>query len=684
MVNTINDNIEENKPLNWENIESFDEDAYWKNISELNKEKVEQKKEDKIKEEKFKSKLLEEESSFDNRENLILEITWEEDIDAEDLELLLDKLSEEELKKIKDNKDLILEITWEENFDIFDLEEYWNYLTILTREDLEKFKVVLEITWDKKLSIKKLLGYWKYLTESTIEGLENIKENKNLILEITWDKELSITYLLGYMKELIELTKEELENIKANKNLILEITWDQITWIQLVDLSKGWKKLGEFTREDLEKINNNKDLILKSIWKEEFLVYDLCKCWKSLVELNEEDLQNIKKISDKNKKGYKKHDMSAAIRMNSVIKNSNITTIKDYVKRKQEYLFERSKEDKQLINDSEFKELFWFKITKDWKKFTWKFWKWEIFQRNLWYCYLYTAYEILKKMNFFEVLIRTNLKKSENGNWWYVRLPMWQLDWQWIFVDKNEIDKAFDVPEENGKIRKWVSINSNSMLWFKIMEIAYIKKSLINHNDDSRKEFLATWDISLTWEKLASLEWWCIHKALKTLIWDDSLVNWVARDVDEDIVFDNFEQWLMVELWVKENWTNDEIEVHSYWEASIEALEKDVKMISNDKDVKVIKSGFAKNDDGTFELITNRSKEMLRDVVDNNGELQAVFYKKHSYSLERCYIDKSTWEKRVWVVNPWHTWIKFDISLESAKKIFDWDVSYIDIDKLFR
>ena len=48
MVNTINDNIEENKPLNWENIESFDEDAYWKNISELNKEKVEQKKEDKI------------------------------------------------------------------------------------------------------------------------------------------------------------------------------------------------------------------------------------------------------------------------------------------------------------------------------------------------------------------------------------------------------------------------------------------------------------------------------------------------------------------------------------------------------------------------------------------------------------------------------------------------------------
>ena len=74
---------------------------------------------------------------------------------------------------------------------------------------------------------------------------------------------------------------------------------------------------------------------------------------------------------------------------------------------------------------------------------------------------------------------------------------------------------------------------------------------------------------------------------------------------------------------------------------------------------------------------------MLSDVINIDGENCVVFFRNHAYSIEKCYKDKNTWEKRVWVVNPRHTGIKFDINLESAKKIFDWDVSYIDIDQFF-
>lgn len=290
------------------------------------------------------------------------------------------------------------------------------------------------------------------------------------------------------------------------------------------------------------------------------------------------------------------------------MKNSG--KIGDYVRRKREYL-----ENNRLIDDSEFEELFEGK---------WKYWKWEINQKALWYCYLYTAYEILKKMNFFEVLIKTNLKESENWDWWYVRLPMWQPDWQWIKVSKKEIDKKFDIPNKKKWWIKRVSINSDSPLWFKIMEIAYIKKELINRHKNINQEFLDNWDVSLNWRRISDLEGGSTIFALRTLIWDDNVMNRNNRKIEDeqniDVVFDNFKKWLIVELTVK----------------------------------------------------------------DDVNERQDILHKHHSCSLERCCIDKDTGEKEVWIVNPWHTGIKYICSLEKAKRLFDWRVSCIDIDKLFR
>ena len=140
----------------------------------------------------------------------------------------------------------------------------------------------------------------------------------------------------------------------------------------------------------------------------------------------------------------------------------------------------------------------------------------------------------------------------------------------------------------------------------------------------------------------------------------------------------------MVDLDVKENGKNRKVKLNKYWDISIEIIEKDVKIISDDENIKTLKSGYVKQNDNSFKLMENCSEEMLSDVIDDDGKQQAIFYEEHAYSLGKCYVDKSTWEKRVWVINPHHTRVKFDISLEKCKEIFDWHVSYIDFDKLFR
>ena len=71
-------------------------------------------------------------------------------------------------------------------------------------------------------------------------------------------------------------------------------------------------------------------------------------------------------------------------------------------------------------------------------------------------------------------------------------------------------------------------------------------------------------------------------------------------------------------------------------------------------------------------------------VTDENWKTIVKFFPDHSYSIEKCYTDNNTWEKRVWVINPRHTWLKFDISLEQAKSIFRWNVTWFDIDAMFR
>ena len=76
--------------------------------------------------------------------------------------------------------------------------------------------------------------------------------------------------------------------------------------------------------------------------------------------------------------------------------------------------------------------------------------------------------------------------------------------------------------------------------------------------------------------------------------------------------------------------------------------------------------------------------ESTPDIVKNEfWENVIMIVPLHSYSIEKCYTNKNN-EKRVQIINPHHTWIKFDISLEQCKEIFNRGIIGIDIDEMFR
>jgi hypothetical protein len=320
--------------------------------------------------------------------------------------------------------------------------------------------------------------------------------------------------------------------------------------------------------------------------------------------------------------------------------------MKDFIKRKKEYL-----EKNRTISKERFEELFWW---------SGKYWKAEINQWNLWLCYAYTGFELLKKTNWFEEIIQTHLK--ETTEWWEVRLPFFNENWTRIKVNRDEIDKKLIF--ENWK----KNINSKSnYLWFKILEIAFMKNLIIfrwkiaprlirrQRLDKERDEFKTKWDITLTYDIIKKFESKNVadfmFRVLDTKCWQGTNpIDYDLNDKIKSLIFDFHSKWLYhIEL--------------SFADSS--RMIKDGKIIYKHKE----------------QLIWSKSPDIITEKNWNNI---IKFLDWHSYSIEKCYVDKVTWEKRVRVINPHHTWIKYDISLEDCKSIFKRSIIWIDIDKMFR
>lgn len=343
--------------------------------------------------------------------------------------------------------------------------------------------------------------------------------------------------------------------------------------------------------------------------------------------------------------------------VNILSPNFNIQKKREFVERKKEYL-----EKNKVMSDEEFKELFWN---------FWKYGKSEIYQNNrLWLCYSYTSFEMLKKCNFFRELIQTNFKRIWEWKW-EVKIPFCDSNWYWIKVDINEIydenwkDRLYSFIPRKSKWGNWktVKITSWSSLWFKILEIAFMKSYLVFNPKylsgmrfpnaiQSRWIFNLKWDFELISQSLRDLEMWNTWQVMQHLF-GTNIVKY--NDPDEDKI------WNLQEI----------IKEFNTWFVKI-------ALTSKAKEDKFL---------GQETRVINRNN---MDIWDNSWNKKDLNWKKqvflsanHVYSVEKFY-NTPKWEIRVRIVNPWNTSEKIDMPIEQCKEIFNWQIIWFDIDKMFR
>lgn len=558
---------------------------------------------------------------------------------------------------------------------------------------VEDFILLKDINLSEELikKIEKLLDKGVALSIKDLKLIDSIKINSELEnkLERLFDKVAIDWSSLPKIQE-IDMNEEFFMKIESLVNVWITLNWNDLLKLKNITLTQDdIKKLKYIIRqpesnpyyldcldfllsleyEDIDKITSDaKKLWFNSISYQEFEV---------LYKIPEEVLQYCNENWINNTSDIEK--------VKALYLVSSKEHMKDYIKRKDKYL-----ETNRTLSEKKYIEYFWSK---------WKFGKHEIYQWNIWLCYLYSWLEIFKKMNWFDVFIQSNLIEKDDG--WLVRIPL--NIWPWIKVNKADINKTYKITNNHWKTRE-MNINSKSKyLWFKILEIAYIKMKLIDS-----KLWNKLWDggkdnpidMNLNGDMLSSVEGGDTIKTLEELFSSDCIIWWEIRSSRnykslkkaEEIrtpaiildhhkksiqksenrinqLFDLFWLWLIsIRVWINPNFINS-------WEWIKEIQCTNGVIISVDN-VKIVNR--------SWQEISNGNLSKFQDVKqDNTWKTKVLFFPNHAYSVEKCYTDKN-WEKRVRIVNPWHTDIKFDLSLDKCKILFDWNFWVINIDKLFR
>lgn len=283
----------------------------------------------------------------------------------------------------------------------------------------------------------------------------------------------------------------------------------------------------------------------------------------------------------------------------------------------------------------------------------WKYNKAEIRQQDLWFCYGYSGLEMLKKSNPFEVLIKTSMKITEQG--WEVRLPFcWdERHRTWIPVSTEELDQDYEIKDkEEGDL--FANINSDSALGFRILEIAAMKNMILSKDFEDLelskqawKSFNKTGTFAITSEMLGKInEWGFSHLFLRWLMGEGACLSFSTEDKEIQELLFRFHHFWFLNISLVNPWDN-------------------VHFNPNYRNV-------IWNQDWTFKRfsITKAGKH---------------FTSLHAYSLERCFVDSKTGEKRVILVNPIDTSRKIELSLERCMQAFpQWDVAVFDIREMFK
>ena len=548
----------------------------------------------------------------------------------------------------------------------------WTLWELTQWELRKKVEIISEATTDPKIR--------RYLLEAGFCG-----QTKTLKIKSKTDKTNVERLKEEFWIEIEALYSEYINNLKLD----FEKLWKfRDLWVEIDQYNiKELNKLGI----DFDKLNK-----LKKIWVK-------FESYEDIREFNDLDLTNsdLQFIKDFHLINYNEIQFALTIKY-----NYNTNNMRNYIHRKMEFL-----KKNRTLPEEKFIKLFWSK---------WKYSKIEINQKDIWICYALTWFEILKKTNYFNELIQTNLRELSNWNEWEVRIPMGDKRWKRIKIYKDEIDQKLTIIDPKSQNEKEININSESdFLWFKILELAFMKTMVLNPYYSYKKnvnpeilknaqnEYERTWRITFNEDLLKLFDWWNMHIFLNRVVkttWyaqfitshknEHDLTRWV-RDSIKDIVFEYFKTWMInIELGV---WSiQDFRKVERNNNCNLIWKGENFKILVND--VRIIDKAWY-NFESAFEIKDKRVKtkryndnweyiwndKMAWDLITNeNWKTIVSFSPEHSYSIEKCYIDKNTWEKRVRVINPRHTWIKFDISLEEAKFIFNWGVTWVDINNIFR
>ena len=282
----------------------------------------------------------------------------------------------------------------------------------------------------------------------------------------------------------------------------------------------------------------------------------------------------------------------------------------------------------------------------------------EIKQTTLGYCYAYTGFNLLKRSNFFEVMIKTSIR--ETSEWWEVTVPFWSRNGKIIKVWKQEIHDSYRVLDEDTWTYNFFKskTTSETSTWMKVLEIAFIKEYILEQNnlgdqdaksektrttykqaiESAKESFKKTGDFQLNGELLWAVEWGRTGDFLNRMIW-------------ENVVKRTF-------------------------------LKQESDLSKKDALFNFINNGTLK-----IEVGSNKNNPHLK--VNWNFTIKDIWGKKlrlitkHTYSLERVYTTKS-WEKVAVISNPRNTHEKIHVNRNDAMtKFHSRDVSYISPQKLF-
>ena len=497
------------------------------------------------------------------------------------------------------------------------------------------------------------------------------------------------------IKQLSEISPEQIEKvlqikeglqqlgIKVNEyniEKLSEISPEQIE--KIMQIKEGLQQLGikvdEYNIEELSEISPEQ--IEKIMQIKEGLQ-------QLGIKVDEYNIEELREISPSWLKELIKHDIRISsegelILASQLIWDYNIATIKGLLERKSKYL-----EKYQTLSDKKFDELFkWVDLTLRWKKTIYeqfieminnlliklnlkqtqdlvslqygKNGIAEIKQTTLGYCYAYTGFNLFKRSNFFEVMIKTSIR--ETSEWWEVTVPFWSRNGKIIKVWKQEIHDSYRVLNE----KTWTykskesKTTSKTSTWMKVLEIAFIKEYILEHNylgdqrakseetrttykqaiEWARESFKKTGDFKLNGELLWAVEWGRTGDFLNRMIW-------------ENVVKRTF-------------------------------LKQESDLSKKDALFNFINNGTLKIEVGSNNFNPHLKVDWNFTIKDISGK-KLTLITDHAYSLERVYTTKS-WEKVAVISNPRNTHEKIHVSRNDAMTKFHLrDVSYISPQKLF-